>query len=254
MKMTIIVPGRFDGKTAVVTGAGSGIGKATTMRLLAEGAKVVASDISEERLAALVAELDSDRLVTVPGDVSAQETIDAILGAADGIVDALANNAGIMDAFLPTAEVTDAVWERVMNVNVTGPMRLSRAVLPGMIARGHGTIVNTASEAGIRAGASGTAYTSSKHAVIGLTKSTALFYGPKGVRANAVAPGAVATNIEAPFHSEWAAQRLGPIMQATVPAPASADELAAAITWLLSDDSSNVNGAVLMSDGGWATV
>lgn len=224
------------------------------MRLLAEGAKVVASDISEERLAALVAELDSDRLVTVPGDVSAQETIDAILGAADGIVDALANNAGIMDAFLPTAEVTDAVWERVMNVNVTGPMRLSRAVLPGMIARGHGTIVNTASEAGIRAGASGTAYTSSKHAVIGLTKSTALFYGPKGVRANAVAPGAVATNIEAPFHSEWAAQRLGPIMQATVPAPASADELAAAITWLLSDDSSNVNGAVLMSDGGWATV
>jgi NAD(P)-dependent dehydrogenase (short-subunit alcohol dehydrogenase family) len=174
--------------------------------------------------------------------------------AAAGIVDALANNAGIMDAFLPTAELTDEMWDRVMGVNVTGPMRLSRAVLPGMIERGSGAIVNTASEAGIRAGASGTAYTASKHAVIGLTKSTAFFYGPKGVRTNAVAPGAVATNIEAPFHSEWAAQRLGPIMQTAIPGAATPEELAAAITWLLSDDAANINGAVLMSDGGWSTV
>ena len=248
------VPGRFSGKTAVVTGAGSGIGKAVVTRLLAEGAKVVASDISVERLDALAAELGSAQLVTVAGDVSQQSSIDAILAAADGVVDALANNAGIMDAFLPTAEVTDEMWDRVMNVNVTGPMRLSRAVLPGMIERGSGAIVNTASEAGIRAGASGTSYAASKHAVIGLTKSTAFFYGPKGVRTNAVAPGAVATNIEAPFSSEWAAQRLGPIMQTTVPAPAEAEQLAAAITWLLSDDAANINGTVLMSDGGWSTV
>ncbi len=249
-----IVPGRFEGKTAVVTGAGSGIGKAITTRLLAEGAKVVASDISSERLDALSSELGSESLVTVAGDVSSTDTIDAIMSAAGGAVDALANNAGIMDAFLPTAELTDEMWDRVMGVNVTGPMRLSRAVLPGMIERGSGAIVNTASEAGIRAGASGTAYTASKHAVIGLTKSTAFFYGPKGVRTNAVAPGAVATNIEAPFHSEWAAQRLGPIMQTTIPAPATPEQLAAAITWLLSDDAANVNGAVLMSDGGWSTV
>jgi len=248
------VSDRFAGKTAVVTGAGSGIGKAIVTRLLAEGAKVVASDISAERLEALAAEFATGKLLTVAGDVSQQASIDAILEAAGGVVDALANNVGIMDSFLPTAEITDEVWERVMNVNVTGPMRLTRAVLPGMVERGSGAIVNTASEAGIRAGASGTSYATSKHAVIGLTKSTAFFYGPKGVRTNAVAPGSVATNIEAPFASEWAAQRLGPIMQTTVPAPASAEQLASAITWLLSDDSANVNGAVLMSDGGWSTV
>jgi NAD(P)-dependent dehydrogenase (short-subunit alcohol dehydrogenase family) len=251
---TAIVPGRFEGRTAVVTGAGSGIGKATTLRLLAEGATVVASDISAPRLEELATEVGSDKLKTVAGDVAAPDTIEAILAAADGVVDALANNAGIMDAFLPVGELTDEMWDRVMGVNVTGPMRLTRAVLPGMLERGKGAIVNTASEAGIRASASGTAYTASKHAVIGLTKSTAFFYGPQGVRTNAVAPGAVMTNIEAPFQSEFAAGRIGPIMQTTIPGAAQPEELAAAITWLLSDDASFINGAILMADGGWSAV
>jgi NAD(P)-dependent dehydrogenase (short-subunit alcohol dehydrogenase family) len=194
------------------------------------------------------------KLVTVAGDVAAAESIQAILDAAGGRIDALANNAGIMDFFLPVAEVTDEVWDRVFSVNVVGPMRLTRAVLPLMIEQGGGTIVNTASEASIRASASGTAYTASKHAVIGLTKSTAFFYGPKGVRANAVAPGAVITNIEAPFRSAWAGERVGPILQSVVPPAADSSELAAAITWLLSDDSANVNGTILMSDGGWSTI
>lgn len=133
-------------------------------------------------------------------------------------------------------------------------VRLTRAVLPGMLERGAGTIVNVSSEAGLRGSAAGAAYTASKHALIGLTRSTAFFYAAKGIRCNAVAPGATLTNIQAEFRSAFAGERMGPYMQTNVPQPATAEELAAAITWLLSDDSSNVNGAVLPSDNGWSVI
>jgi NAD(P)-dependent dehydrogenase (short-subunit alcohol dehydrogenase family) len=252
--MSPVSTDRFAGKTAIVTGAGSGIGRATALRLAAEGARVVASDIAPERLDALVAENAGLDIVPVAGDVAAEETIARLLEAAGGRVDALANVAGIMDGFLPAAEVDDATWDRVFTINVTAIMRLSRAVLPLMVEAGAGSIVNVSSEAGLRGSAAGAAYTASKHAVIGLTKSTSVFYSPKGVRANAVAPGPVATNIEAPFRSQWAGERVGPIMQTTVPPVAQPEELAAAITWLLSDDSANVTGVVLASDGGWSAI
>ncbi|NRD26914.1 SDR family NAD(P)-dependent oxidoreductase [Frigoribacterium sp. VKM Ac-2836] len=245
---------RFVGKTIIVTGAGSGIGRATATRIAAEGGRVIATDVVVDRLAALSDELAGFDVTTVVGDVATADTIDAILAAAGGTVDGLANVAGIMDAFLPPSEVDDATWERVFSVNVTGPMRLTRGVLPLMIEAGRGAIVNVASEAALRASASGAAYTASKHAIAGYTKSVAFFHGPQGIRANAVAPGAVATNIEAPMKSEYAAGRVGPIMQAVLPPTAEPERLAAAITWLLSDDSDNVNGVVLPSDGGWSTV
>lgn len=252
--MPVEYESRFAGKTVIVTGAGSGIGLATATRLAHEGAKVVGTDVVEQRLVDLAAGLRDFDVVTVTGDVSAAETTAAIVAAANGRVDGLANVAGIMDAFLPPAEVDDATWERVFSVNLTGPMRLTRAVLPLMLAAGAGTIVNVASEASLRASASGAAYTSSKHALVGFTKSVAFFYGPQGIRANAVAPGAVATNIEAPWKSDFAAGRIGPILQATVGSVAQPAQLAAAITWLLSDDSANINGAILPSDGGWSTI
>jgi NAD(P)-dependent dehydrogenase (short-subunit alcohol dehydrogenase family) len=215
---------------------------------------VIATDVLPERLEAFATAVGSDRLVTVAGDVSSEETIAAIVAAADGRVDALANVAGIMDGFLPSEEIDDATWERVMAVNVTAVMRLTRGVLPLMRAAGSGSIVNVSSEAGLRGSAAGTAYTTSKHAVIGFTKSTAFFYTPVGIRCNAVAPGAVATSIEAPFRSAFAGERLGPIMQSNVPPVATSEQLAAAITWLLSDDSLNVSGTVLASDGGWTAI
>ncbi|WIE84000.1 SDR family NAD(P)-dependent oxidoreductase [Curtobacterium sp. MCPF17_021] len=252
--MTDTTAGRFTGRTIIVTGAGSGIGRATATRIANEGGRVIATDVVAERLDALRSELEGLAVETVVGDVAASETIDALIAAAGDRVDGLANVAGIMDAFLPPDEVDDATWERVFSVNVTGPMRLTRAVLPLMIAAGRGSVVNVASEAALKASAAGAAYTSSKHAIAGYTKSVAFFHGPQGIRANAVAPGAVATNIEAPMRSEYAARRVGPIMQTTIPPVAQPEQLAAAITWLLSDDSANVNGAVLPSDGGWSVV
>jgi NAD(P)-dependent dehydrogenase (short-subunit alcohol dehydrogenase family) len=245
---------RFEGKTAIVTGAGSGIGHATALRLAKEGATVIGADVSQERLNALGAELAGSGFVAVVGDIGAEETIQHIIAAANGRVDAVANIAGIMDGFLPPHELDDATWERVMNTNVTAIMRLTRAVLPLMLEAKSGSIVNVTSEAGLRGSAAGTAYTTSKHAVIGFTKSTAFFYSPEGIRCNAVAPGAVATNIDAPFKSEFAGKRLGPFMQVMVPPIATAEQLAAAITWLLSEDSLNVTGTVLASDGGWSAI
>lgn len=244
---------RFTGRTVIVTGAGSGIGRATAARLAAEECRVIAVDVSADRLEGLTGEVAGD-IVAVAADITDPASVATILDAAGDRIDGLANVAGIMDGFEPTGEIQDATWDRVMAVNLTAMMRLMRAVIPGMVARGQGSIVNVGSEAGQRGSAAGTPYTTSKHAVNGLTVSTAFFYTPRGVRCNAVAPGPVATNIEAPFHSEWGQARIGPFLQTNVPTVARPEQLAAAITWLLSDDSSNVSGAVIPVDGGWAAI
>ncbi|WP_230118488.1 SDR family NAD(P)-dependent oxidoreductase [Arthrobacter sp. Bi83] len=246
--------GRFAGKTVIVTGAVSGIGQATALRVAKEGGRVIAADISKERLDDLVAENAGLDLVPVAGDISTEETVAAVVAAAGGRVDALANVAGIMDNFAPIHEVDDDLWDRVFRINVTALMRLTRAVVPMMLDAGTGSVVNVASEAGLRGSAAGAAYTASKHAVVGLTKNSAVMYGPKGLRFNAVAPGPTITNIVANWRSQLAAERLVPLMKATVPTPATAAQLAASITFLLSDDGTNVNGAILASDGGWSAL
>ena len=249
-----ITGGRFAGKTVIVTGAGSGIGQATALRVAKEGGRVIAADISKERLDDLVAENAGLDLVPVAGDISTEETVAAVLTAAAGRVDGLANVAGIMDNFAPIHEVDDDLWDRVFRINVTALMRLTRAVVPLMLEAGTGSVVNISSEAGIRGSAAGAAYTASKHAVVGLTKNSAVIYGPKGLRFNAVAPGPTITGIVANFGSQMAAERLGPLMQANIPTPATAAQLAASITFLLSDDGTNLNGAILASDGGWSAL
>ncbi|MCK6080201.1 SDR family oxidoreductase [Microbacterium sp. EYE_5] len=244
--------GRFAGKTVVVTGAASGIGRATAARVAREGGRVIATDISADRLAEFAASMPDADIVPVAGDVTTQDSVDAIVEAAGGRIDALANVAGINDDFSPLAETSDAIWERVMAVNVTGPFKLTRAVLPSMLAAGRGSVVNVASEAALRGSASGNAYTTSKHAVIGLTKSAAVMYGPQGIRVNAVAPGGVATGIPFPPNvSAYGQERLGQF-HGSIPSVATAEQIAASITFLLSDDGVNINGAVLASDGGWS--
>jgi NAD(P)-dependent dehydrogenase (short-subunit alcohol dehydrogenase family) len=246
---------RHAGKTAIVTGAGSGIGRATAVRLAGEGASVIGCDVAEAGLEATreAVEATGGTIQVLRADVTAPDDVAAVLAAAGGQIDILANVAGIMDHFLPLDEVDDATWDRVLAVNVTGVMRMTRAALPVMTTAGRGSVVTVASEASLGAGASGASYTTSKHAVIGLVRHVAFFYGPKGIRSNAVLPGGVETGIgtTADPHSAWAIERAQAKM-ATMGPTAQPDQIATVISWLACDEASNVNGALVTSDGGWS--
>jgi NAD(P)-dependent dehydrogenase (short-subunit alcohol dehydrogenase family) len=246
-----IVPGRFAGSTVIVTGAGSGIGRATASRVAREGGRVVAADLAPHRLDELVAAHDGLAIVPVSADITSGEGVTAIVAATGGRIDGLANVAGITDSSMPLHEISDELWHRVLDVNLNGMFRLTRVVLPAMMAARRGAIVNVASEAALRGSTAGTAYTTSKHAVVGLTESAAFMYAGHGIRVNAVAPGAVLTNIEGGMGSQLARERLGPIL-ATLPNVAEPAHIAASITFLLSDDSVNINGVLLPTDGGWS--
>jgi NAD(P)-dependent dehydrogenase (short-subunit alcohol dehydrogenase family) len=245
-----IVAGRFDGRTVIVTGAASGIGRATASRIVREGGRVIGVDITADKLKEAEADL-GESFVAVTADITSPADVDRIVTAAGGRVDGLANVAGVVDDFSPIHETSDAVWEKVFAVNVDGLFRLTRAVVPAMLAAGRGAIVNIASEAGLRGNAAGVAYTASKHAVIGITKNIAFMYGQQGIRTNAVAPGGVATGMAPVNQSEFGRGRTGPFLQ-LIPGVALAEHLAASITFLLSDDGVNLNGVVLPSDGGWS--
>ena len=245
-----ITAGRFAGKTVIVTGAASGIGRATASRIVREGGRVIGVDITAEKLKQTEADL-GDGFVAVAADITSADDIARIVAAAGDRIDGLANIAGVVDDFSPAHETSDAVWEKVFAVNVDGVFRLTRAVVPAMLAAGRGAIVNVASEAALRGNAAGVAYTASKHAVVGITKNTAFMYGQSGIRTNAVAPGGVATGMAPVNQSEFGRGRTGPFLQ-LIPGVAMAEHLAASITFLLSDDGVNLNGVILPSDGGWS--
>ncbi|MFB4420797.1 SDR family NAD(P)-dependent oxidoreductase [Streptomyces sp. QL37] len=250
----------FEGRSVIVTGAASGIGRATALKFAQAGAKVVVADLdqvgAENTVKQITAEGGSAHAVV--GDLSEQQMVDAVVANAVevfGRIDVLVNNAGIMDRMSALGETQDAEWERTLRINLTAPFLLTRAVLPHMLAGGGGSIVFTASEAGLRGSAAGAAYTASKHGIVGLVKNLAVMYRAQGIRANAVAPGPTATAMR----PDAAADAHGPavvggLINANIGRLGSAEEQADAILYLASDAASFVNGVVLPVDDAWAAV
>lgn len=250
---------KLQGKSAVITGAASGMGKAMALLFAKEGASVVVADINAAAVDAVVQEIVSagGQAAGVSANVTKEEDVASMIDAAVerfGKLDILVNNAGIMDMMTAAENVTDEMWDRVMDINVKGPMRAIRRAIPLFKAQGHGVIINTASIGGLYGSRAGTAYTASKHAVVGLTKNVGFQYGQLGIRCNAIAPGAVATNIglggAAPdqFGLEQAMAGMG--LQRLEPADPS--YIASVALFLASDDARFVNGTVVTADGGWS--
>lgn len=242
---------RLAQKVAVITGAGSGIGQATARLFHDEGASVVAVDHLPGGLEKLA---PSDRLATLLADVTKPADAERMIATAVerfGRVDILCNVAGIVDRFLPVGELTDEVWDRVLAVNLTGPMYTSRAAVLAMLKTGGGVIVNVSSVGGLFGARAGAAYVASKHGLIGLTRNVAATYGADGIRCVAICPGAVNTGI--PLGGEPSARGYEALKRtlAANPRMAEAGEIAAAILFLASSDASFVNGAALVADGGW---
>ncbi len=260
--------GRFTGRVALVTGAASGIGRATARRLGGEGAAVAVVDRNGDGAEETAAGLRSagSRAAAYVADVGSSGEVAALAQAVEaelGPVDVLCNVAGIGDTagLDGIAGIEDARWHAVLAVNLSGPFYLCRALIPGMVARGRGAIVNVSSLAGrSKSALGGLAYSSSKAGLLGLTRHLAFDYGSRGVRVNAICPGAVDTPMlraggasRAKSTEEEAARRARtaayqffmPIKRVS-----TADEQAAAIAFLASDDASYVNGVALDVNGG----
>jgi NAD(P)-dependent dehydrogenase (short-subunit alcohol dehydrogenase family) len=255
-----ITPGRYTGRVALVTGAASGIGRATARRLAAEGAAVACLDLAEEAIASVAAEINREaakgggRAVSIRCDVTDEDDVGAAVAQASdelGPITNLCNIAGI-GGFAHTPEQSLSGWDKIIAVNLTGTFLMCRAVLPGMLERG-GAIVNTVSTAGIIGQPYSAAYCASKGGVKMLTKALAVEYMARGVRVNGVAPGGVDTpiihNFGPPEDADFKLiQRLMTPIGFAYP-----HEIAGAFAYLGSHEADYVTGAILSIDGAITT-
>jgi meso-butanediol dehydrogenase/(S,S)-butanediol dehydrogenase/diacetyl reductase len=253
--------GALEGKVAVVSGGGTGIGAATARRFASEGAKVVVTGRRSEPLETVAAETGAAAL---PGDVTEPGHAEAVVALARerfGGLDVVVANAGV--GFGGAArDVDDERWSRTIDVNVTGVLRLVRAAIPELLTRGGGSIVVVSSVSGLVGGTESAAYDTSKAALLGLARSLAIDYGARGIRANAVCPGWVITPMGDESMDELAAERdltreeAYALATAHVPLrrPATAEEIAACCLFLASDEASIVTGTMLVADGGGTAV
>lgn len=249
--------GKLDDKVAIVTGAASGMGKAIAELYAKEGAKVIVADLNFEGAETVVKEIkgnggDSKAVKVNIGELKDVENMIDIAVNEYGTLDILVNNAGIMDSMEPAGDIDDEKWDLVFDINTKGVMRATRKALPIFLEKGKGVIVNTASSGGLNGAHAGATYTASKHAVVGFTKNTGFMYADKGIRCNAIAPGAVETNIGSTMKNinEFGISRTR-LAQGVIPRIGKPEEIAKVALFLASDESSFINGTVITADGGW---
>ena len=245
---------RFEGRTAVVTGAGSGMGREIALEFAREGANVVLSDIVPARVAEVVQEVAAlgVKAVSAPGDVTSSAYAESLAAMAIenlGRADILVNNAGIVDGYKAVHEVTEHLWKRILEVNLTGPFLVTRAFLPRMIAARSGVIVNIASVAAQMPQIAGAAYSASKSGLVSLTASIASTYCEDGIRCVAVCPGGISTNLSVSIERSTdekvlrAMARHGPRRGHGKP-----KQIADVVLFLASDEASFINGSAIVAD------
>ena len=256
--------GRLEGKVALITGGGTGLGAAFAKRFVAEGAKVVITGRRKEVLEKVAADLPKESIAVVCGDVSKPEDAQAMVDATvkfGNKIDVLVNNAGI-DPAATIMDISVEQWKKVIDINLTGPFLMIKAALPYMIKNGGGSIINIASLAAVRCIPAMSAYTSAKSGLIGLTQSVAFDYGKNNIRCNVVCPGAIRTEMlensmgalakalnSDVSHALNVMTRFAPLPRAALP-----NEVTGALVFLASDESSFMTGSTLMIDGGASIV
>ncbi|KIW19367.1 hypothetical protein PV08_03662 [Exophiala spinifera] len=255
----------LSGRTCLVTGGAGGLGRTIALALLDEGAKVVVSDFSESLLDSVAANFQSkESVLLLPADVTDAGAVESLISRTVehfGQLDVLVNCAGIFDRFEPVGQLNQALWSKVMDVNITGPFLLSKAAVNHFLDRRatDASIINIGSLASEHGWCGGAAYTTSKHAVKGLTKATAAFYRNKGIRCNLVMPGGMNTDIvgnvarSQGLHAEG--QKMLDAVVDVLNTPISdTKEVANLVTFLASTRSSALTGAVVKADHGITTV
>ncbi|MFJ5789997.1 3-oxoacyl-ACP reductase [Lysinibacillus sp. NPDC093197] len=243
----------YIGKTVFITGAASGIGQAQAVAFLENGANVFGFDIDEQGLLNLQKQYPESfgfMVGSVDRKSDVEQSFEKVLVMFKK-VDILLNTAGVLDGFAKTLDTDEALWDKIMNTNVKGTFFVTNTILPHMLKRKAGTIVNMASIAGLIAGGGGAAYTASKHAIVGYTKQLDLDYCREGIRANAIAPGAIQTPMtKADFEGDGAMAKW---VADETPAGrwAQPSEVANLTLFLASHSADYMHGAVIPIDGGW---